>query len=207
MTKNVNNANKSNKINLITLGDGQVGKTSLIFRYIDNVYSSNYLSTIGIDYKFKNEKLSNGEIVNVKLSDTAGQERFRSIAKNFLMKADGIILVYDITNRLSFNNLENWFNDINEKASEKPIILIGNKLDLERKVDTEEGIQLAKKFDKEIKFFETSCKTGENVEEAIKYLVEQVYNKNKGKSPSKENIKIKKGKKTKDGNKDKKKFC
>ena len=207
MTKNVNNANKSNKINLITLGDGQVGKTSLIFRYIDNVYSSNYLSTIGIDYKFKNEKLSNGEIVNVKLSDTAGQERFRSIAKNFLMKADGIILVYDITNRLSFNNLENWFNDINEKASEKPIILIGNKLDLERKVDTEEGIQLAKKFDKEIKFFETSCKTGENVEEAIKYLVEQVYNKNKGKNPSKENIEIKKGKKAKDGSKDKKKFC
>ena len=207
MTKNVNNANKSNKINLIALGDGQVGKTSLIFRYIDNVYSSNYLSTIGIDYKFKNEKLSNGEIVNVKLSDTAGQERFRSIAKNFLMKADGIILVYDITNRLSFNNLENWFNDINEKASEKPIILIGNKLDLERKVDTEEGIQLAKKFDKEIKFFETSCKTGENVEEAIKYLVEQVYNKNKGKNPSKENIEIKKGKKAKDGSKDKKKFC
>ena len=207
MTKNVNNENKVNKINLITLGDGQVGKTSLIFRYIDNVYSSNYLSTIGIDYKFKNEKLSNGEIVNVKLSDTAGQERFRSIAKNFLMKADGIILVYDITNRLSFNNLENWFNDINEKASEKPIILIGNKLDLERKVDTEKGIQLAKKFNKEIKFFETSCKTGENVEEAIKYLVEQVYNKNKGKSPSTENIKIKKGKKTKDGNKDKKKFC
>ena len=207
MTKNVNNENKVNKINLITLGDGQVGKTSLIFRYIDNVYSSNYLSTIGIDYKFKNEKLSNGEIVNVKLSDTAGQERFRSIAKNFLMKADGIILVYDITNRLSFNNLENWFNDINEKASEKPIILIGNKLDLERKVDTEEGIQLAKKFDKEIKFFETSCKTGENVEEAIKYLVEQVYNKNKGKNPSKENIEIKKGKKAKDGSKDKKRFC
>ena len=207
MTKNVNNENKVNKINLITLGDGQVGKTSLIFRYIDNSFSTNYLSTIGIDSKFKNETLSNGEIVYVKISDTAGQERFKSIAKNFLLKADGVILVYDITNKQSFDNLENWFNDINEKASEKPIILIGNKLDLERKVDTEKGIQLAKKFNKEIKFFETSCKTGENVEEAIKYLVEQVYNKNKGKSPSKENIKIKKGKKTKDGNKDKKKFC
>ena len=210
MTKNVNNENKVNKINLITLGDSQVGKTSLIFRYIDNSFSTNYLSTIGIDSKFKNETLSNGEIVYVKISDTAGQERFKSIASNYMKKANGIILVYDITDRMTFKNIDRWAEEINKDSqNSKPIILIGNKSDKieERCITKEEGEQLADKCCGGIKFYETSCKTGENVEEAINSLVNDIYNKYSGNNLNDvdNNIKIEKDKKGKE--KGKKKCC
>ena len=172
MTKNVNNENKVNKINLITLGDSQVGKTSLIFRYIDNSFSTNYLSTIGIDSKFKNETLSNGEIVYVKISDTAGQERFKSIAKNFLLKADGVILVYDITNKQSFNNVINWINLAFEKNKNSIVnFLVGNKTDkqADRTVTKEEGENLAK--EKKLFFLETSAKKDNNVQKLFYYIL------------------------------------
>ena len=194
MSKKENKENKLTRINLITLGDGQVGKTSLILRYTEDYFSTNYLTTIGIDCKFKNEKLKNGEEITVKISDTAGQEKFRSIATNFLKKADGIILVYDITYKKSFENLNRWFKDINENTTGMPIILLGNKMDLEenRVVSTEEGIEFAKKISEDIEFYETSCKTGENIKEAIKYLIEKIYKKYQGENLVEDSIIIKK---------------
>ena len=206
MSKKENNEKKLTRINLITLGDGQVGKTSLILRYTNDYFGNNYIATIGFDYKFKNEKLKNGEEINVKIFDTAGQEKYWSLAANFLKKADGIILVYDITYKISFENLNKWLKDINENAKGLPIVLIGNKTDLEenREVSKEEGNEFAKKINEEIEFYEASCKTGENIKEAIRFLVEKIYKKYQGKNMAEESIIIKKENKNKNNKKDKK---
>ena len=206
MSKKENNEKKLTRINLITLGDGQVGKTSLILRYTNDYFGNNYIATIGFDFKFKNEKLKNGEEITVKIFDTAGQEKYRSLAANFLKKADGIILVYDITYKISFENLNKWLKDINENAKGLPIVLIGNKTDLEenREVSKEEGNEFAKKINEEIEFYEASCKTGENIKEAIRFLVEKIYKKYQGKNMAEESIIIKKENKNKNNKKDKK---
>ena len=174
------------EVRLVTLGDSKVGKTSLILRYVDDEFNLNYLSTMGFDLKIKKIKLSNNKEVKVKIFDTAGQERFKSIASNYLKKAEGIILVYDITDRISFENIDNWVDDINKEGkNSKPIILIGNKSDKEdeRAIKKDEGEKLAKNCCGGIKFYETSCQTGENVEKAINDLVNDVYNKYSGNIP------------------------
>ena len=191
----------------ITLGEGKVGKTSLIFRYIDNTFTLDYLSTIGIDSKVKKLKLQNGEEVKVKIFDTAGQERFKSITTNYIKKANGILLVYDITDETSFAKIETWYENLSADSNNiLPIVLIGNKSDLteDRVVSTENGIELAKKLNIEKHFFETSCRNGKNVHEAINDLVQQIYDKF-GKKAESSNIEIKNGKPKKD--KKGKKFC
>lgn len=186
---------------IVTLGDTKVGKTSLILRYIDNFFNLNYLSTMGIDSKIKKIKLSNNEEIKVKISDTAGQERFKSIASNYMKKANGIILVYDITDRMTFKNIDRWAEEINKDSqNSKPIILIGNKSDKieERCITKEEGEQLADKCCGGIKFYETSCKTGDNIEKAINDLAEQIYNKFCGNINENNNIVINKNRKEKE---------
>ena len=209
MSKKIINKNNKKKIflaNIITLGNGQVGKTSLIIKYVDNTFSLNYIQTLGMDFKIKMVKLQNSEEIRVKITDTAGQERFGSLSSNYLKKANGIILIYDITNRESFEALNNWADEIKEKSKSdeaRPIILIGNKLDLEgnRCISKEEGENFAKNNCGGINFYETSCKTGENVENAINDLVSQVYNKYSGNNLNEgNNIKM-------NGNNEKKKKC
>ena len=209
MSKKIINKNNKKKIflaNIITLGNGQVGKTSLIIKYVDNTFSLNYIQTLGMDFKIKMVKLQNSEEIRVKLTDTAGQERFGSLSSNYLKKANGIILIYDITSRESFEALNNWADEIKEKSKSdeaRPIILIGNKLDLEKNrcISKEEGENFAKNNCGGINFYETSCKTGENVENAINDLVSQVYNKYSGNNLNEgNNIKM-------NGNNEKKKKC
>ena len=174
---------KKNKfeVHLITLGDSAVGKTSLIGRYINNNFINNYISTFGADSQFKKTRLQNGQEIKVRITDTAGQERYHAIAANYIKKANGILLVYDITNKDSFENVNKWAQEIRDKSEDSiPIVLIGNKLDLEeeRQKNKEEGEEFAKKYcDGGIKFYETSCKTGENIEKAINELAEQIYEK------------------------------
>ena len=175
MEKN-SDENKINEIKIITLGNGQVGKTSIIIRFIENKFSFNYLSTIGLDFKSKKILLPNGTEVKIRVFDTAGQDRFRSIAASYIKKADGVLLVYDITNQGSFDSVGKWINDIKETKGDKmPIVLIGNKMDLtDRVINKEMGEEKASCFN--IPFFETSCKTGENVEKAFYNLIEQILN-------------------------------
>ena len=198
------------EVRLVTLGDSKVGKTSLILRYVDDEFNLNYLSTMGFDLKIKKIKLSNNKEVKVKIFDTAGQERFKSIASNYLKKAEGIILVYDITDRISFENIDNWVDDINKEGkNSKPIILIGNKSDKEdeRAIKKDEGEKLAKNCCGGIKFYETSCQTGENVEKAINDLVNDVYNKYSGNiSEDKDNNLIIEKDRKRQGN-GRKRFC
>ncbi len=208
MKKNEDKKKKNNNVSLITLGEGQVGKTSIIYRYIDDTFTSNYLATIGIDSKFKKIKLASGEEIKVKILDTAGQERFQSIAANYIKKADGIVFVYDITKAYTFTNLEKWLSNIDEVANDKPCLLIGNKSDMndKREVSKEEGMEFTKKFKKETHFYETSCKTGENVDKAINDLVNQIYSKSLGNEQGKGGLQLEKDSKNDDKNK-KRKCC
>jgi Ras-related protein Rab-8A len=186
------NQNKIN-IKIITLGDSHVGKSSLIVKYIDNKFSNSYVSTIGYDLKHKDINLKNGENVKLALFDTAGQERFRSLAKNFIRKANGILLVYDISDKSTFINIKKWMDNIEDEIEDKiPIVLVGNKSDLndKREVSTLEGKRKAKEYG--FPFYETSCKTGVNVNECFIELAELVYEKFGKKPLHNSNLKIKK---------------
>ena len=158
---------------VLLLGDSTVGKTCFLMRYTDNTFQEIHMSTIGLDYRLKTMTLNSGKQVKVQIWDTAGQDRFRAITKNYYKGAHGIILIYDVTNQLTFENVTNWINQIKEEASDKvTIFLVGNKIDDEknRKVNTEEGEKLAQDF--KLKFYETSAKIGTNVEATFKSLVQ-----------------------------------
>ena len=164
---------------ILLLGDSSVGKTCFLKRYTDNTFQDAYLSTIGFDFKFKNITLDNGKTVKVQLWDTAGQERFRTIAKSYYKGAHGIVLIYDVTNRKSYDNIRKWLVQIkNEAASKISIVLVANKIDCEdelRQVKKDEGEDLAK--NNNLTIFEASAKDNINVEESFKYIIEEI-NKN-----------------------------
>ena len=144
-------------------------------RYSDNVFVENYITTIGLDYKLKYVQLDTGETIKVQLWDTAGQDRYRTIAKNYYKGSHGILLLYDVTKSSSFENIREWIKDIREEVYEKAIIfLIGNKIDKKDqiKIKTEEGEKLAEEFN--IPFFEASAKSGENVDEIFKALYKKI---------------------------------
>jgi len=165
-------------INLIALGNSTVGKTAYLIRNTENKFQPFLLSNVGVDVKVKKIELENGMKVRVKFYDTSGQERFHSLSANFIKRADGIILMYDITNRDSFDTISTWLNDIKDhKGLDFPVILVGNKCDLEteRKVSKEEGESLANHLN--FKFFETSNKDGTNVEESSRELINIVLSK------------------------------
>lgn len=158
---------------ILTLGDTQVGKTSLILRYTENTFSESHLSTIGVDFQLKkiNHK---GKPIEIQVWDSAGQEKYRSISKQYYNRAHGVLLVYDVTNRNTFTAIKQWMKDIENNVQVKPIIvLVGNKSDLDAEIEQDEAKELANKFG--IQFFSTSAKTGEGVEETMKYLIEKVY--------------------------------
>ncbi|CAI5662248.1 unnamed protein product [Oreochromis niloticus] len=150
---------------LLLIGDSGVGKTCLIIRFAEDNFNSTYISTIGIDFKVKTIEVD-GKKVKLQVWDTAGQERFKTITTAYYRGAMGIILVYDITDEKSFENIQNWMKSIKENASAGVSrMLLGNKCDIEakRKVSKETGEKLAK--DHGIRFFETSAKSSINVEE------------------------------------------
>ena len=160
---------------ILLLGDSEVGKSCFLMRYSDNVFVENYITTIGLDYKLKNVKLDSGKTIKVQLWDTAGQDKYRTIAKNYFKGSHGILLLYDITKQSSFDNIREWVRDIKEEVNEKAILfLIGNKIDMEdqRKIPKEKGVELAEEF--KIPFFEASAKSGENVDEVFKALYNKI---------------------------------
>ena len=166
------------KINIMTLGNSAVGKTSFILKYTEDIFREVHLSTIGIDFKTKKIKFKDGKNYKVDFYDTAGQEKYKSISINTIKNADGILLMYDITNRESFEAISNWMKGIiDRKGNDFPIILVGNKIDKEneREVTKEEGKQIGDKY--RINFIEMSIKTGENVEECALELINKIIEK------------------------------
>ena len=161
---------------LSALGETQVGKTSILIKYTEGTFSESPLATIGVDFQVKKETVQ-GKQIEVQIWDSAGQEKYRSISKQYYNRAQGILLVYDITKRDTFSAIKHWLKDIDSQVQTNPqIVLIGNKLDLSSKrvVDEDEAIEFAKSH--KIPFFETSAKTGEGIDKAMSALIQNVFN-------------------------------
>ena len=159
-------------IKLLTLGDSLVGKTSIVLRYSDDKFNSNKISTIGVDFKIKMITKGN-EKIKISIYDTAGQERFKNIVKHYYKGANGILLIYDISKRITFEKLQFWLDDLKENADIDNlfIYLVGNKNDKkeEREVTFEEGNKFAK--EKNLPFIEVSAKTGENINQLFDDMI------------------------------------
>uniref|UniRef100_A0A452Z9X7 Ras-related protein ARA-3 n=1 Tax=Aegilops tauschii subsp. strangulata TaxID=200361 RepID=A0A452Z9X7_AEGTS len=149
-------------IKLLLIGDSGVGKSCLLLRFSDGSFTTSFITTIGIDFKIRTIELDQKRI-KLQIWDTAGQERFRTITTAYYRGAMGILLVYDVTDESSFNNIRNWIRNIEQHASDNVNkILIGNKADMD---ESKRGQALADEYG--IKFFETSAKTNLNVEQVF----------------------------------------
>ena len=164
---------------IVIIGDTYVGKTNILSRYISNEFDPNSNSTIGVELTTKTYNFDNND-VKVQIWDTAGQEKYRSITSSYYKGAQGCLLVYDITKKKSFDNIDKWYSELKSNSDEKIYtMLLGNKSDLEenREVSIEEAEKKAKNFN--IAFMETSAYNGNNINKAFNELINNVYQNNK----------------------------
>jgi len=171
-------------LKVLVVGDSGVGKTSLMLRFVDETFTSTFITTIGIDFKLRmvdipdpqNSKLN--KKIRLQIWDTAGQERFRSITKAYLKGADAVMLVYDVTDEESFQHVRHWISVIHQEVLRDDslgLILVANKTDLprERVVETKRGQDLAKEY--KIPFEEVSARSEAGVEDAFMTLTKLTY--------------------------------
>lgn len=162
---------------LLLIGDSGVGKSCLLLRFADDTYTDSYISTIGVDFKIRTIELE-GKTVKLQIWDTAGQERFRTITSSYYRGAHGIIIVYDVTDLDTFNNVRQWLEEINRYASENVNkLLVGNKCDLTTKkvVDYTTAKEYADSL--QIPFLEASAKNATNVEQAFVTMAAEIKNR------------------------------
>ena len=162
------------KLKILIIGDSAVGKTSLLLKYVENYFPETHMATIGVEYKTKVIETSKYK-VNLNIWDTAGQERFKSITKSFFNGANGIVFVYDITESSTFSGVKNWIKD-SDPYGKFESVLCGNKDDLKEKRQVKTDALKEYGLKKKIAVFETSAKTGHNVNEAFKQLVDLILN-------------------------------
>ena len=164
------------KLKLVLLGDSGVGKTNLISRYIHNAFQQDTKATIGVEFFCKTFKVNNNKVIKIEIWDTAGQERYKSITSVYYKGAKGAFIVYDITSKKSFDNIDKWINEIKEKNNnDVKLIIIGNKVDLdnERQISFEEAKNKFK--DRDVPLIETSALNDTNVNEAFISMVKILY--------------------------------
>ncbi|XP_065065445.1 ras-related protein Rab-13-like [Rhopilema esculentum] len=160
---------------VIIIGDSGVGKTCMLSRFAGEDVTKSHISTIGIDFKIRIIHI-NDDKVKLQIWDTAGQERYETITTQYYRRAHGVILVYDISSRHSFDNMRKWLKYVDEYASSNvKMIIVGNKCDLEvqRQVTPEEGQKLASQY--EVPFYETSAYAYVNIDEAFSRIAKQIY--------------------------------
>ena len=161
---------------IITLGESGVGKTSILRRYVYNLYDDNSISTIGLSFVFKEITLKNKEKVQLKLIDTGGQEKYRALAKSYFKNADGVFFVYAIDNEDSFKNIKDWIELFNENHNGKegiPQFLVESKNDLDRVVNKQKSEDFAK--EKNLKLFSTSSKEDKSINQIFEEIAELIY--------------------------------
>ena len=170
---------------VLLLGNSNVGKSSLFLRFVDDIWNDTFVPTIGVDFKIKTLEIDDKKI-KMQIWDTAGQERFKNIIASYYRGAHGILLIYDITDKDSFKNLQNWLIEIEKNANKNVLkVLIGNKSDLEEKrvITINEGKEFADTYG--LKFIETSAKKNRNVNEAFETLGREIMAANSDKKLSK----------------------
>jgi len=159
---------------LVLIGDSGVGKSCLLLRFADDNFTDSYISTIGVDFRFRTINIEN-KTVKLQIWDTAGQERFRTITSAYYRGADGIIMVYDVTSSESFDHVEEWLSEVDRYANENTSkLLVGNKADLieEKQVPEDTAQRFAEKLS--IPFLETSAKTATNVDAAFLTMAKEL---------------------------------
>ena len=164
-------------IKYIIVGNAYVGKSNIIYRFVENKFSENYKATINLDFSYKNMKI-NDKIFRIQLWDTAGQEEFQSISRGYYKSGACALVVYDITDRDTFNNVSSWVEECkNNGPSTITLVLVGNKIDLEdkRQVTYEEGEDFANRNN--MQFFETSALNGTNIDKLFNDTVESINRK------------------------------
>ena len=167
--------NGQGALSFILIGDSTVGKTCFLTRYFKNQFNETFLSTIGIDKEIKHVKVKN-DSYKMTLWDTAGQERFKCLPKKYYQNADGVLLLFDVTNEDTFNNVTNWMKDVKEnsnkdgKQSEIALYLIGNKIDKPDRVISKETAETQAKS-LGMKYFEVSCKINMNIPEVMARMI------------------------------------
>ena len=178
---------KRKKINIALFGESTAGKTVLMNTYFGHEFCENGLSTIGIDSPTTLMKMKDGNEIKVTLFDTAGQERFHLISFGILKASDAAAIFYDVSNRQSFEKIENWYSYIIENAGNIPIILIACKCDIEhREISKEEAEKYA--IERNIPYIETSSKNNININEAIEKISNDAYEYVKNKNIENLNI-------------------
>ena len=158
----VDNSISVTRHKVIFIGDANTGKTSIINRIIDNPFNDTYDVSIGIDFMSKNIRFR-GQNIKIQIWDSAGQEKYKGLIPSYVRNSSIVFIVYDISSRTSFENVQNWISFV-KNIEKTTMILCGNKTDLNREVETKEGEEVAER--EGIKFFECSAKTNEN----IKYM-------------------------------------
>ena len=164
---------------LILIGDSSVGKSNILLKYLKGEFDKNSKATVGVEFGTKNIMINNKKI-KIQIWDTAGQERYRSITSAYYKGAKGALIVYDITRKNTFDNIDKWISDLKLNGDKNICILIvGNKSDLneQREVDKELGKKKAEMF--KTAFMETSALNGENISKAFEEVIEQIYQLNK----------------------------
>jgi len=159
---------------LLLIGDSGVGKSCLLLRFADDTYTESYISTIGVDFKIRTIELD-GKTIKLQIWDTAGQERFRTITSSYYRGAHGIIIVYDVTDMESFNNVKTWLSEIDKYATDNVNkLLVGNKCDLvvKKVVDFNTAKDFADGLN--VPFLETSAKNSTNVEQAFTTMAGEI---------------------------------
>ena len=172
------------RYNIILVGDCSVGKTSIINRFIENRFNRNLKSTINIEFRIKSIKLDSNTVVDLKIWDTCGEEKFHSITKNFYHEADGIFVVFDLGNSKSFSSIKIYLKDINEvcNINNRSIMIIGNKNDMpneELKVKDKDIKKILEK-NREFKYLDVSARSGNNINDMFIQMTKLIIlNKNK----------------------------
>lgn len=161
---------------IVLLGDSGVGKSNLVFRFTKNEFNKDSKSTIGVEFATKTVQIEDDKLVKAQIWDTAGQERYRSIASSYYRGAVGALLVYDVTDRASFNHVPMWLKEVEENAEKDCLImLVGNKMDLheQRTVFVRDGRSFARKNG--LAFIETSALDATGVDTAFQRILQEIY--------------------------------
>jgi Ras-related protein Rab-11A len=193
---------------IILVGDTSVGKTNIINKYIKNEFREDFYATIGVEFSHKKFVVENRKI-KAQIWDTAGQERYKAITRAYYKGAKGAFIVYDITRKETFDDVDKWRNELISSCNQEiTVMLIGNKCDLEdqREISKEQGEEKAKSFG--FSFLETSALSGENLEKGFQMLIEEIYQKYKVEQSKSDEINLNSGaEEIKIGKMNKKKKC